>query len=160
APVGEDQDAAGARRLDEAHRGDGLAGAGGVLEPKALVGVGVVGRALGNVLVDVRAVVVLPGLLRLLPGLLVLVLVFVVVLVLGGLLFLDREDRLGRRRRGTVPVLGGGQQRGQRAGQRVDLVGVEQRPVGKARLLLAEQPLEAEQQCVAAAPLRRRDLGA
>ena len=44
APVGEDQDAAGARRLDEAERGDGLAGAGGVLEPEALGGVGVLGR--------------------------------------------------------------------------------------------------------------------
>ena len=53
AAVGEDEDAAGARGLDEAHRGDGLAGAGGVLEPEALVGVGVVGGALRDVLVDV-----------------------------------------------------------------------------------------------------------
>ena len=44
AAVGEDQDAAGARRLDEAERGDGLAGAGRVLEPEALGGVGVLGR--------------------------------------------------------------------------------------------------------------------
>ena len=36
AAVGEDQDAAGARRLDEAERRDGLAGAGRVLEPEAL----------------------------------------------------------------------------------------------------------------------------
>ena len=43
APVGEDQHAAGARRLDEAERGDGLAGAGRVLEPEALGGVGVLG---------------------------------------------------------------------------------------------------------------------
>ena len=43
AAVGEDQDAAGARGLDEAERGDGLAGAGGVLEPEALGGVGVLG---------------------------------------------------------------------------------------------------------------------
>ena len=35
AAVGEDQDAAGARGLDEAERGDRLAGAGGVLEPEA-----------------------------------------------------------------------------------------------------------------------------
>ena len=41
AAVGEDQDAAGARGLDEAERGDRLAGAGGVLEPEALGGVGV-----------------------------------------------------------------------------------------------------------------------
>ena len=53
AAVGEDQDAAGARGLDEAHRRDGLAGAGRVLEPEALGGVGVVGGALGDVLVDV-----------------------------------------------------------------------------------------------------------
>ena len=33
--MGEDQDPAGARGLDEAERGDGLAGAGGVLEPEA-----------------------------------------------------------------------------------------------------------------------------
>ena len=42
--MGEDQDAAGARGLDEAQRGDGLAGAGRVLEPEALGGVGVLGR--------------------------------------------------------------------------------------------------------------------
>ena len=41
--MGEDEDAAGARRLDEAHRGDGLAGAGRVLEPEALVRVRVLG---------------------------------------------------------------------------------------------------------------------
>ena len=43
--MGEDQDAAGARGLDEAQRGHGLARAGGVLEPEAAVGAGVlVGR--------------------------------------------------------------------------------------------------------------------
>ena len=47
--MGEDQDAAGARRLDEAERRDCLAGAGGVLEPEAPVGV----RVLGHLL-DVR----------------------------------------------------------------------------------------------------------
>src|SRR6185312_16724418 len=36
AAVGEDQDPAGPRSLDEAERGDGLAGAGRVLEPEAL----------------------------------------------------------------------------------------------------------------------------
>ena len=60
AAVGEDQDAAGARGLDEAHRGDGLAGAGRVLEPEALVGVGVV-DALGDVLVDLVGRLVLVG---------------------------------------------------------------------------------------------------
>ena len=43
AAVGQDQDAAGPRRLDEPERGDRLAGAGGVLEPEAAVGVGVLG---------------------------------------------------------------------------------------------------------------------
>ncbi len=43
APVGQDQHAAGARGLDEAERGDRLAGAGRVLEPEALGGVGVLG---------------------------------------------------------------------------------------------------------------------
>ena len=46
--MGEDQDAAGARGLDEAERGDRLAGAGRVLEPEALGGVGVVGRLVGR----------------------------------------------------------------------------------------------------------------
>ena len=41
--MGEDQHAAGVRRLDEAQRGDRLAGAGGVLEPEALGRVGVLG---------------------------------------------------------------------------------------------------------------------
>ena len=90
APVGEDEDAAGARGLDEAHRGDGLAGAGGVLEPEALVGVGVVGRALLDVLVDVGLGVVLPDVLGLVVlvvlvvGLRLVVLVVVVVVLLGG----------------------------------------------------------------------------
>ena len=41
--MGEDQHAAGLRGLHEAERGDGLAGAGRVLEPEALGGVGVLG---------------------------------------------------------------------------------------------------------------------
>ena len=45
AAVGEDQDAAGARGLDEAHRGHGLAGAGGVLEPEAAGGARVLAAA-------------------------------------------------------------------------------------------------------------------
>ena len=49
AAVGEDQDAAGARGVDEADRGDGLAGAGRVLEPEAALGAGVLGR-LGDLL--------------------------------------------------------------------------------------------------------------
>ena len=78
APVGEDQRAAGLRALDEAERGDGLAGAGRVLEPEALRGVRVLGR-LGELLlvVRVRGGVVLP-VLRLLG------LVLVVELLLAG----------------------------------------------------------------------------
>ena len=45
AAVGEDQDAAGARGLDEAERGDGLAGAGRVLEPEAAGGARVLAAA-------------------------------------------------------------------------------------------------------------------
>ena len=50
AAVGEDQDAAGPGRLDEADRGDGLAGAGRVLEPEAARGAGVLGRLLDDLL--------------------------------------------------------------------------------------------------------------
>src|SRR4029077_12597651 len=53
APVGEDQGAAGPRRLDEAERGDGLAGAGRVLEPEALGGVGIL-RLLAELLLVLR----------------------------------------------------------------------------------------------------------
>ena len=51
--MGEDQHAAGARRLDEAERGDRLAGAGRVLEPEALGGVGILGL-LGELLLVLR----------------------------------------------------------------------------------------------------------
>ncbi len=51
APVREDQDAARLRCLDEAERRDRLAGAGGVLEPEALGGVGVLGLLRENFLV-------------------------------------------------------------------------------------------------------------
>ena len=51
AAVGEDQDAAGARGLDEADGGDRLAGAGRVLEPEAAAGAGVLGGLLDDVLV-------------------------------------------------------------------------------------------------------------
>src|SRR4051794_27200472 len=196
APGGEDEHAAGARGLDEAHRGHGLAGAGGVLEPEALVSVGIVGGALLDILVDVGLVVVLPNVLGLLVlvlvvvglGLVVLVVlvilfgggldlrlvvvIVVLVLVLIGLglglfvrrrgggrlglgLVVDREHRLGGRRGEAVAVLDGGQQGGQGAREGVDLVGVEQRAVGQARLVLAEHALEAEQQRVTAAPLGR-----
>ena len=53
-------------------------------------------------------------------------------------------------------ALGLGQQRGQRARERVDLVGGEHRAVDERRLVLGEQAVEAEQQRPAAAPLARR----
>ncbi len=110
AAVGEDQDAAGARGLDEAERGDGLAGAGGVLEPEALGGVGILGLLLELPLLVLA--LVLPVLwllvLRLLVlGLFVFVLVIVVEVVIevavlaGGLLVGVRRlfgcDRIERR---------------------------------------------------------------
>ena len=163
--MGEDQDAARARGLDEAERGDRLAGAGGVLEPEPPVGVGVVG---GFVELDVRVelvALVLPVL-----GLLVLGLAVVEAVLLGVLVPGDRRgDELGGlgrggRRPGAVhrPVavaLGLGQERGQRAGQRVDLVGGQHRPVGQVRLLLGEQPLQPEQQRELPPPLDRGLVG-
>ena len=49
-----------------------------------------------------------------------------------------------------------GEQRGERARQRVDLVRVQQRAVGEARLLLRQEPLEPEQERPGARPLRGR----
>ena len=53
-----------------------------------------------------------------------------------------------------------GGERDQRAGQGVDLVGGQRRAVGEVRLLLGQQPLEAEHQRVVAPPLDRRLLAA
>ena len=84
AAVREDQDAAGAGRLDEAHRGDGLAGAGRVLEPEALVRVRVVEDGGVDVLVGLVGGLLLVGGLGLGGGLLgVVVLVLLVLLVEG-----------------------------------------------------------------------------
>ena len=156
AAVGEDQDAAGARGLDEAERGDRLAGAGGVLEPEALGGVRIVG-GLRDVLVGIR------------PVDRILVAVLVLAQFLGQVLLARRRGR-GERQlvgdravRPPVPVavaLRLGEQRGQRAGQRVDLVRGEHRAVHERRLVLGEQAVEAQQQRVAAAPVGRGDLGA
>ena len=88
APVGEDQRPAGAGCLDEAHRGDGLAGAGGVLEPEPAVRARVigiddhVGVQCGVVLVEV-------------PGLVIVVLGRVLVLVV----FVPRHRHRHRRPR-------------------------------------------------------------
>ena len=174
AAMGEDQHAAGAAGLDEAERRDGLAGAGRVLEPEALVRVGVLGLLLELARRPPRrpaspaaprprarrprgprrrrarssssARASCAG--RPLP--------FAAVAGLAGL-------RAGRATAVAVAVavavdraLGLGEQRGQRARQRVDLVGREHRPVDEVRLLLGEQPLEPEQQRELAAPLDRR----
>ena len=91
AAVREDQHPAGARRLDEAHGRDRLAGTRGVLEPEALAGVGILGRPLVEVLVDVGVgIVVLVG-VRLVLGLVLLlgesdglvVLLLVLLILLG-----------------------------------------------------------------------------
>src|SRR5215213_42046 len=165
AAVGQDQDAASARSVDEPERGDRLAGAGRVLEPEALGGVRVL-RLLGELDVLVVLGFVLP-VLRLLVGLLVL-------LQLQLELFLARDRRGGELDghlggRGlhdcaAVPVRGAAlhlrHQRRQRARQRVDLVRVEQRPVGEARLVVRQHALQAEQQRVLAPPGDRRRLQA
>ena len=162
AAVGEDQDAAGPRGLDEPERGHRLAGAGGVLEPEAPVGVGILGLLVElDVLVELVASSCQScGSSSSASPVLELVLV-------------ARPPRPGSRprraaagsgggparaplRRAVAVALGLGQQRGQRARQRVDLVGREHRAVGQVRLLLGEQPLEPEQQRELPAPLDRR----
>jgi hypothetical protein len=185
ATVGQDEDPAGARGVHEAHCGDGLAGAGRVLEPEPLVGVGIVGRLVELVLVERRDLGVVVG-LGLVLGLVLVtdvdldverleVLGIVAVLVVD--VVLDDRDRLGlglgvvlvvvdgehgRRRRGGrgAVALRLGQQRRQRARQRVHLVGVQRRAVGELGLVLGEDALEAEHEGVVPSPFRRRLLGA
>ncbi len=53
------------------------------------------------------------------------------------------------------PLLHVGDQRGERSGQRVDLMGIELRPVGELRLLLRQHPLEPEHQREVPPPLDR-----
>ncbi len=57
-----------------------------------------------------------------------------------------------------MPVWTAGEQRGQRARQRVDLVRGEHGPVDELGLVLGEHALEPEQQRVLLPPLQRRDL--
>jgi hypothetical protein len=147
AAVGEDQDAAGARGVDEADRGDRLAGAGRVLEPEAPLGTRVLGRLLDRlVLVVGRPLLPVPRLL--VGGELLLVLLVEGGLAVGGDDLLDRGAVLG----GGLLL---GDQLGQRAGERVDLVRVQLRPVAQLRRLLGEQPLQPEQQLEVAPPLDR-----
>ena len=166
AAMGEDQHAAGARGVDEAQRGDRLAGAGRVLEPEALGGVRVL-RLLGELDVVVLAArPASPAAPR--PAPRPPPRAPAQILLAG-----DRDrgelDRLlhGRLDDGAAvvgavgrPTLHLRHQRRQRAGQRVDLVRVQQRAVGEARLLIRQHPLQPEQQRVLAAPGDRRRLQA
>jgi hypothetical protein len=160
APVGEDEDAPCARRLDKAHGGHRLARAGRVLEPEAPGRVGVLGL-LGELGVLVEVGLLFRPVDRLLVGVDLLV-----DLLLAG------DGRRGqlRRRDGrgdgavAVPVavrplhLGG--ERDQRARQGVDLVGGQLGSVGQVGLVLREQALEPQQQRELAPPLHRRVVGA
>ena len=169
AAVGEDQDAAGARGLDEADRGDGLAGAGRVLEPEAPLGAGVLGRLLD------RSPRRLPGSssqswgssssaprsssTSSSPA------PFDRQARLGGLGSPDAASPAASpsgavaapvRRRALLL----GDQLGEGSGERVDLVRGELGAVAQLRRLLGEQPLEPEQQREVRAPLDRGRLGA
>ena len=162
AAVGEDQDPAGARGLDEAERGDGLAGAGRVLEPEAAAAPGSSGA---SATISVG---------RLLP-VLGLLLVGRQRLVLLGDLFGARSPSPLSSSSATAGVasspassvsgwpapfqLSGGRvldlggQRGEGAGEHVDLVLGQLGAVGQQHRLGVEQPLEPEQQRVLAPPL-------
>ena len=162
--MGQDQDAAGARGLDESERRDGLAGAGRVLEPEALAALGSSGCSSSwTSSSSSSARPASPAAPR--PRAPVLGSSSLLVLLAG-----DRCGRLAssgstfrRAERSAVgsrllplPVaLGLGQQRGQRARERVDLMGGEDRAVGEVRLLLGKQALEPEQQRELAPPLDR-----
>ena len=178
AAVGEDQDAAGLGRLDEADRGDRLAGAGRVLEPEAAGGAGVLRCLLDHLLVLVGRRF-LPVLGLLVGGeLLVLLLQFLVLVQLvgarrrsspsalgSGSLF---ELGLGLLRGGEVAVaalvvgdhLLLGHQLGQGPGERVDLVRVQFGAVAQLRRFVGEEALQPQQQREVAAPLDRGVLGA
>ncbi len=145
APVGEDQDAAGSRGLGESERGNRLARTGGVLEPEAAVGTRILGdRIRGRLLL---------GLLGRVP---------VERLLVGKLVALDldlaRVKLLGRLAAAVAAAqvfLDLRDQRDQRAGQRIDLMRVEQRAVREVGLFLDEQPFQAQQQRVVAPPFHR-----
>ena len=148
----EDQHAAGARGLGEPERGHGLAGAGGVLEPEAPAGAGILQHGVRGGL--------LLGLLGRVP---------VERLLVGELVALElhlaRRQLLGGRR-AAVPVaalatrdqqLRG--ERDQRAGERIHLVRGQHGAVHQVRLLLGEHSLQAQDEREVAPPLHRR-LGA
>ena len=172
--MGEDQDPAGPRGLDEPERGDRLAGAGRVLEPEPPVGVGVLGLLVElDVLVELGRGPPSPGAPRPPPR---------------PRPFSSsssssspprpesptrparpararrpRRCRMRRRRSPLAPeplaadavALLLGEQRGQRSRQRIDLMRGQDRAVGEVRLVLGEQPLEPEQQREVAPPVDR-----
>ncbi len=160
-PVGEDQHAAGARGVDEAHRGDRLAGSGRVLEPEPPARAGVLG-CLGDHLGV--------GLLGLVPILWLLVglerVILELGLAVGGRRCVARlRGGLGRPVATVAPRLALGALElagdcGEGPGQRIDLVVVELGAVEQHRPLVPEQPLESEQQGVVAPPLEGRRVGA
>ena len=149
--MGEDQDAAGARGLDEAERGDGLAGAGGVLEPEAAGGVRIVDQLVLGALLFLFLVAI-P-----VERLVVVQLVVALELLLAGGQLLDRAPAVAVAR---LVALGLGHEGDQGARERIDLMGGEGRAVGQVGLLLGEQPLQAEQQRVLAPPVDRGMLAA
>ena len=153
-------------RLYEAERGDGLAGAGGVLEPEA-AGRPRVLRLLGKLLLLVELAAAVRRVFGVVPvcGLAVLVLVLVarrrlVLVLVVGLLLVDVREV--REQRGAVAVLslGLGDQRRERPGERIHLVRREDSAVDQLGLLVREQALQAEQEGVLLAPFDARLLAA
>ena len=168
--MGEDQHPAGPRGLDEADRGDRLAGAGRVLEPEAARGAGILGSLRDRVLVRLLDEVLrlLVYVERLLVNAELVVLGTLAVPVRAGLLVgvgLRGAAGGGAARRAlavaaAVGALRLGDQLGERPRQRVDLMRGQLGAVLQLRRLLGEQPLEPQQQRVAAAPLDRGLLAA
>ena len=144
--MGEDQDAAGARSLDEAQRGHGLAGTGGVLEPEAAGRARVLeGRSAaasssassaGSQSSGSSSVSSSPSISTSPEG--------------------SSSAATGRRavgaRSARLQLRG---ERDQRAGEGVDLVRVQHRAVGQVRLVLGQHPLEPQHERVVAPPLDR-----
>ena len=159
APVRKDQDPARPRGVDEAHGGNRLAGARGVLEPEPARRAGVLGL-LGKLLVLVNRVLL--GVRIPVDGLVVLgdLLVALELLLARGELFDRRLAVAVAVRAAPLTVLDLGEKRDQRAGQGIDLVGVQRGAVREMRLVLGEEPLEAEHQRVLASPLHRRRVAA
>ena len=145
AAVGKNKNSAGPRGINEAHRGDRLAGAGGVLEPEALVSIRVIERLGVDVLVGALGgfdqVNLNLNLLDHLVALVVFVLFVLLVerrqlgsklLVISGnhfdRLVVNVEDRFGDLE--TINLHPRCEQRSECAGEGVDLVRVKHRSIG------------------------------